>query len=109
MLEATYGARGEDPTTLHARIAERTKLLLRVRKLLQEGGFGDSSEEEADEVAAADAESRLRRKMTPAAKSQPSDPPPAPPSPQPLAPQARAFMEEKGLDALSTRGDPSMH
>ena len=75
--------------------------MLQVGKLLQEGGFGDSSDEEADEDAAA--ENRLRRKMTPAAKSQPSDTLAAPPPPEPLAPQARAFMAEKGLEAWETR------
>ena len=102
LLEASYGGSGEDPTTFHARIAERTNLLLRVGELLQEGGFGDSSEEEVDEVAAVDAESRLRRKMDNAAKSHPSEAPPAPPALQPLAPQARAYMAEKGFHELET-------
>ena len=102
LLEDRYGASSEDPTTLHASIAERTNLLLRVQQLLQEGGFGDSSEEEVDEVAALDAESRHRRKMDNAAKSQPSDAPPAPPALQPLAPQARAYMAEKGFHELET-------
>ena len=85
----------------HAKIAARTTLMLQVGKLLQEGGFGDSSDEEADEDAAN--ENRLRRKMTPAAKSQPIDTLVAPPTPEPLAPQARAFMAEKGLDAWETQ------
>ena len=102
MLEATLGVRGGDPAAAHARIAEKTKLMLQVGKLLQEGGFGDSSDEEADEDAAN--ENRLRREMTPAAESQPIDTLPAPPTPAPLAPQARAFMAEKGLDAWETRG-----
>ena len=101
MLEARMGASGGDPATLHARIAERTNLMLRVGKLLQEGGFGDSSDEEADEDAAH--ENRHRRKVTPAAKSQSSDAPAAPPTPQPLAPQARDFMAEKGLDTWETQ------
>ena len=101
MLEASFGVRGGDPAA-HAKIAEKTKLMLQVGKLLQEGGFGDSSDEEADEDAAA--ESRLRRKVAPAAISQPSDTPPTSPSPPPpLAPQARAFMVEKGLDAWETQ------
>ena len=61
---------------------------------------GDSSDEEADEDDAN--ERRRRRKVTPAAKSQSSDAPAAPPTPEPFAPQARAFMEEKGLDTWET-------
>ena len=99
MLEASFGVRGGDPAA-HAKIAEKTKLMLQVGKLLQDGGFGDSSDEEADEDAAN--ENRLRRKVTPAAKSQSSDAPAAPPPPQPLAPQARDFMAEKGLDTWET-------
>ena len=95
MLEASFGVRGGDPAAAHARIAEKTKLMLQVGKLLQEGGFGDSSDEEADEDAAN--ETRLRRKMTPAAKSQPSDTLAAPPPPEPLASQARAFMAERAF------------
>ena len=102
LLEDRYGGSIEDPAALHASIAERTNLILRVQQLLQEGGFGDSSEEEVDEVAALDAESRHRRKTDNAAKSQPSDAPPAPPALQPLAPQARAYMAEKGLQDLET-------
>ena len=64
---------------------------------------GDSSDEEADEDASDAAGSRLRRKVAPTAKSQPSDTPATPPSPRPLAPQARAFMVEKGLDAWETQ------
>ena len=104
LLEDRYGGSIEDPAALHASIAERTNLILRVQQLLQEGGFGDSSEEDVDEVAALDAESRHRRKMDNAAKSQPSDAPPAPPALQPLAPQARAYMAEKGFDDLATEG-----
>ena len=85
----------------HAKIAAQTTLLLQVGKLLQEGGFGDSSDEDADEDDAD--ERRLRPKVTPAAKSQSSDAPAAPPPPEPLAPQARAFMAEKGLDAWETQ------
>ena len=103
LLEDRYGGSIEDPAALHASIAERTNLLLRVQKLLQEGGFGDSSDEEADEDASDAAGSRLRRKVAPAAISQPSDTPATPPSPPPLAPQARAFMVEKGLDAWETQ------
>ena len=99
MLEASFGIRGGDPAA-HAKIAEKTKLMLQVGKLLQDGGFGDSSDEEADEDAAN--ENRLRRKVTPAAKSQSSDAPAAPPPPQPLAPQARDFMAEEGLDTWET-------
>ena len=84
----------------HAAIAAKTAMIMQVNKLLQEGGFGDSSDEEADEDAAN--ENRLRRKVTPAAKSQSSDAPAAPPPPQPLAPQARDFMAEKGLDTWET-------
>ena len=47
-------------------------------------------------------ERRRRRKVKPAAKSQSNDAPAAPPTPEPLAPQARAFMEEKGLDTWET-------
>ena len=104
LLEDRYGGSIEDPAALHASIAERTNLILRVQQLLQDGGFGDSSEEEVDEVAAVDAESRLRRKMDNAAKSQPSDAPPAPPALQPLAPQARAYMAEKGFDDFAREG-----
>ena len=104
LLEDRFGGSIEDPAALHASIVERTNLLLRVQQLLQEGGFGDSSEEDVDEVAALDAESRHRRKMDNAAKSQPSDAPPAPPALQPLAPQARAYMAEKGFDDLATEG-----
>ena len=75
-------------------------MIMQVGKLLQEGGFGDSSDEDADEDDAD--ERRLRPKVTPAAKSQSSDAPAAPPTPEPLAPQARAFMEEKGLDTWET-------
>ena len=102
MLEASFGVRGGDPAA-HAKIAEKTKLMLQVGKLLQDGGFGDSSDEEADEDASDAAGSRLRRKVAPAAISQPSDTPPTPPSPRPLAPQARAFMADKGLDAWETQ------
>ena len=101
-MEDRYGASGEDPTTLHASIAERTKLILRVQQLLQDGGFGDSSEEDVDEAAAPEGESSNRRKKDNAAKSQSSDAPPAPPARQPLAPQARAYMAEKGLQDLET-------
>ena len=102
MLEERLGGSGEDPAAFHATIVDRSNLILRVQQLLQDGGFGDSSEEEVDEVAALDAESRLRRKMDNAAKSQPSDAPPAPPALQPLAPQARAYMAEKGFHELET-------
>ena len=101
MLEDTLGNKEQLTLEQHAKIVARTMLMLRVGKLLQDGGFGDSSDEEADEDAAN--ENRLRRKMTPAAKSQPSDTLAAPPTPEPLAPQARAFMAEKGLDAWETR------
>ena len=84
----------------HAQIAAKTALMVQVGKLLQEGGFGDSSDEDADEDDAD--ERRLRPKVTPAAKSQSSDAPAAPPTPQPLAPQARDFMAEKGLDTWET-------
>ena len=104
MLEERLGGSGEDPAALHASIAERTNLILRVQQLLQEGGFGDSSEEDVDEGAAPDAESSHRRKMDNAAKSQPSDAPPAPPALQPLAPQARAYMAEKGFDDFVREG-----
>ena len=103
MLEASFGVRGGDPAA-HAKIAEKTKLMLQVGKLLQEGGFGDSSEEDVDEVAAPEAGSSHRRKMDNAAKSQPSDAPPAPPALQPLAPQARAYMAEKGFDDFVREG-----
>ena len=102
LLEDRLGASSEDPTALHASIAERTNLLLRVQQSLQEGEFGDSSREEVDEVAALDAESRHRRKMDSAAKSQPSDALPAPPARQPLAPQALAYMAEKRFHDLET-------
>ena len=102
LLEDRYGGSIEDPAALHASIAERTNLILRVQQLLQEGGFGDSSEEDVDEVAAPEAESSHRRKMDNAAKSQSSDAPPAPPALQPLAPQARAYMAEKGFHELET-------
>ena len=104
LLEDRFGGRSEDPTAFHASIAERTNLLLRVQQLLQEGGFGDPSEEDVDEDAAPDAESSHRRKMDNAAKSQSSDAPPAPPALQPLAPQARAYVAEKGFDDLATEG-----
>ena len=104
LLEDRLGASSEDPAALHASIAERTNLILRVQQLLQEGGFGDSSEEDVDEGAAPDAESSHRRKMDNAAKSQSSDAPPAPPALQPLAPQARAYMAEKGFDDLAREG-----
>ena len=85
----------------HAKIAAKTAMIMQVGKLLQEGGFGDSSDEDADEDDAD--ERRLRPKVTPAAKSQSSDAPAAQPTPEPLAPQARAFMAEKGLDAWETQ------
>ena len=94
---------GEDPVAFHAAIVERSNMILRVQQLLQDGGFGDSSEEDVDEVAAPEGESSNRRKKENAAKSQSIDAPPAPPAQQPLAPQARAFMAEKGLDAWETR------
>ena len=84
----------------HAKIQARTALIMQVGKLLQEGGFGDSSDEDAEEDDAD--ERRLRPKVAPAAKSQSSDAPAAPPPPEPLAPQARAFMEEKGLNTWET-------
>ena len=84
----------------HAKIAAKTAMIMQVNKLLQEGGFGDSSDEDADEDDAD--ERRLRPKVTPAAKSQSSDAPAAPPPPEPLAPQARAFMEEKGFNTWET-------
>ena len=102
MLEERLAGSGENPEAFHAAIVERSNLILRVQQLLQEGGFGDSSDEEADEDASDAAGSRLRRKVAPAAISQPSDTPATPPSPQPLAPQARAFMVEKGLHELET-------
>ena len=101
MLEGTVGNKKQLTQEQHAKIAARTTLMLQVGKLLQEGGFGDSSDEEADEDAAN--EHRRRRKVTPAAKSQSSDAPAAPPTPQPLAPQAREFMAEEGLDAWETQ------
>ena len=100
LLEGTMGNIQPLTEEQHAKITARTTLLLQVGKLLQEGGFGDSSDEEADEDAAK--KNRLRRKVTPAAKSQSSDAPAAPPPPQPLAPQARDFMAEKGLDTWET-------
>ena len=100
LLEGTMGNIQPLTEEQHAKITARTTLLLQVGKLLQEGGFGDSSDEDADEDAAK--ETSLRRKVTPAAKSQSSDAPAAPPPPQPLAPQARDFMAEKGLDAWET-------
>ena len=103
MLEASFGVRGGDPAA-HAKIAEKTKLMLQVGKLLQEGGFGDSSDEEADEDASDAAGSRLRRKVAPAAISQPSDTPAAPPPPEPLASQARAFMAERAFMRSWRRG-----
>ena len=103
MLEERLAGSGEDPVAFHAAIVERSNLILRVQQLLQDGGFGDSSEEDVDEAAAPEGESSNRRKVTPAAKSQSSDAPPAAPVQQPLAPQARAFMAEKGLDAWETR------
>jgi len=101
VLQGTLVNKGPITKEEHAQIAARTTLLLQVGKLLQEGGFGDSSDEEADEDAAN--ENRHRRKVTPAAKSQSSDAPAAPPTPQPLAPQAREFMAEKGLDTWETQ------
>ena len=71
---------------------------------MQEGGFGDSSEEDVDEAAAPEGESSNRRKKDNAAKSQSSDAPPAPPALQPLAPQARAYMAEKGFDDFAREG-----
>ena len=104
LLKDRYGGSIEDPAALHASIAERTNLILRVQQLLQDGGFGDSSEEDVDEGAAPDAESSPRRKIHNAAKSQSSDAPPAPPVQQPLAPQARAYMAEKGFDDFVGEG-----
>ena len=95
ILEERLAGSGENPEAFHAAIVERSNLILRVQQLLQEGGFGDSSEDDVDEGAAPDAESSHRRKMDNAAKSQSSDAPPAPPALQPLAPQARAYMAEK--------------
>ena len=103
MLEDTLGNKERLTLEQHAKIAARTTLMLQVGKLLQDGGFGDSSDEEADEDASDAAGSRLRRKVAPAAISQPSDPLATPPSPRPHAPQARAFMAEKGLDAWETQ------
>ena len=71
---------------------------------MQDGGFGDSSEEDVDEAAAPEGESSNRRKKDNAAKSQSSDAPPAPPALQPLAPQARAYMAEKGFDDFAKEG-----
>ena len=104
MLEDRVGGSIEDPAACHASSSEQGNLILRVQQLLQEGGFGDSSEEDVDEDAAPDAESSHRRKMDNAAKSQFSDAPPAPSALQPLAPQARAYMAEKGFDYLATEG-----
>ena len=104
ILEERLAGSGENPEAFHAAIVERSNLILRVQQLLQEGGFGDSSEEDVDEAAAPEGESSNRRKMDNAAKSQSSDAPPAPPALQPLAPQARAYMAEKGFDDLATEG-----
>ena len=88
----------------HRKIAQRAMLMVRVAKLLQDGGFGDSSDEEGDEEAASAATSCLRRNVAVAATSPPSDTPP--PSPRPLlAPQARAFMAGKGLEAWVTEDE----
>ena len=97
MLEGTLGNKEQLTQEEHAKIAARTTLMLQVGKLLQDGGFGDSSDEEADEDASDAAGSRLRRKVAPTAKSQPSDTPAAPPPPEPLASQARAFMAERAF------------
>ena len=102
MLEERLGGSGQDPAAFHATIVERSNLILRVQQLLQDGGFGDSSEEDVDEVAAPEGESSNRRKKDNAAKSQSSDAPPAAPVQQPLAPQARAYMAEKGFHDFAT-------
>ena len=102
MLEERLAGSGEDPVAFHAAIVERSNLILRVQQLLQDGGFGDSSEEDVDEAAAPEGESSNRRKKDNAAKSQSSDAPPAAPVQQPLAPQARAYMAEKGFHDLET-------
>ena len=104
ILEERLAGSGENPEAFHAAIVERSNLILRVQQLLQEGGFGDSSEEDVDEAAAPEGESSNRRKMDNAAKSQASDAPPAPPALQPLAPQARAYMAEKGFDDFAREG-----
>ena len=54
--------------------------------------------------AAAEVGIRLRRKRTFAASSQRSDAAAALPPAQPFAPEAREFMDEKGLDAWETDG-----
>ena len=102
ILEERLAGSGENPEAFHAAIVERSNLILRVQQLLQDGGFGDSSEEDVDEAAAPEGESSNRRKKDNAAKSQSSDAPPAPPALQPLAPQARAYMAEKGFHELET-------
>ena len=104
MLEERLAGSGEDPEAFHAAIVERSNLILRVQQLLQDGGFGDSSEEDVDEAAAPEGESSIRRKKDNAAKSQSSDAPPAAPVQQPLAPQARAYMAEKGFEDFVGEG-----
>ena len=104
ILEERLAGSGENPEAFHAAIVERSNLILRVQKLLQDGGYGDSSEEDVNEAAAPEGESSNRRKTDNAAKSQSSDAPPAPPAQQPLAPQARAYMAEKGFDDFVGEG-----
>ena len=104
ILEERLAGSGENPEAFHAAIVERSNLILRVQQLLQDGGFGDSSEEDVDEVAAPEGESSNRRKMDNAAKSQPSDARPAPPALQARAFQARAYMAEKGFDDFAREG-----
>ena len=108
ILEERLAGSGENPEAFHAAIVERSNLILRVQQLLQEGGFGDSSEEDVDEAAAPEGESSNRRKMDNAAKSQSSDAPPAPPALQPLAPQARArAWRGRGSTIWQRRARPS--
>ena len=104
MLEERLAGSGEDPVAFHAAIVERSNLILRVQQLLQDGAFGDSSEEDVDDSAAPEGESSNRRKKDNAAKSQSSDAPPAPPVQQPLAPQARAYMAEKRVRRFGKGG-----
>ena len=94
-----------DTQEKHEHGLTRARLLLDVSRLLQEGEFGDSSDEEDDlddyvqnpprKVATVAATSQTEDALEPASKASGSAA-----TSLPLAPQAHAFVREKGLDEL---------
>ena len=90
----------------HQKIVARTRLMMEVSRLLQEGGFGDSSDEEDEDdpevqepplkIASRAATSQTDDSLETTSKASGHAA-----TSQPLAPQARAFMEEMKLEELA--------